>query len=536
MRESAKKYILYARKSSEAEDRQTISIDSQVQELERLAANKGIVIIETLREAKSAKEPGRPIFEAMLTMLRRGKADGIICWKINRLTRNPADGGNLQWMLQKGVIKHILTYERDYWPEDNALLMGVEMSMANQFIRDLSIDSQRGLRTKAEKGWFPGKAPLGYLHHPLKNKGEKEVINDPDKFELVKRGLKEVANGHLAPPQAYEEAVTKWGLTGRHGGKLSLSNWYSMLNNPFYYGEFEFPRESGKWYHGKHEPMISQAEYIKTQTILGRKGTTRGYKYTFPYRGILTCGTCGAMITAEHKVKRNKNGNVHPYIYYHAPNGETRIAPREWSTRKNWSDKSLSFLREISVPASFVEWALHYLKQTAPEEEKSSQIIRTQLERKEEEIDKRLSKLIDLKLGNLLTETEYAAKKQELLKEKEMLQETLSQPVPKTWLETFEETLSTAEDALQRFQKGDEKKRKEVVYNLGSNLCIKGKMFSVEAKNPVLFMKKIAKPVNTISRRFEPPDCGLDKSQLWAEYARTKPLLRGSGSNRRPSG
>lgn len=157
MQEKAQKYILYARKSSESEDRQMASIDSQIRELKELASEYNADIIEILTESKSAKEPGRPVFNQMLAKLRRGEADGILCWKLNRLARNPIDGGEISWLLQKGKVKHILTHGRSYYPDDNVLMMQVELGMANQYVRDLSTDAKRGLTNKAVAGWYPGK-------------------------------------------------------------------------------------------------------------------------------------------------------------------------------------------------------------------------------------------------------------------------------------------------------------------------------------------------------------------------------------------
>ncbi len=531
MLEKAKKYIIYARKSSESEDRQMASIDSQIRELKELATREGLNVIEVMTEAQSAKAPGRPVFNALLQKIRKQEADGIICWKLNRLARNPIDGGEIIWLLQTGVIAHIATQGRGHYPTDNVILLYVELGMANQFIRDLSTDAKRGLENKALAGWFPGKAPIGYLHNPLKKKGEKEVMCDPGKFEIVRKAFKGIASRLYTPPEAFRIATTEWGLTGRNNGRLSLSNWYSMLNNPFYFGEFEFPRGSGKWYHGRHKPMISQSEYLKIQAILGKKGTTRPKQYTFPYRGLLTCGSCGAMITAEHKTKRNKNGNVHCYIYYHCTKRRDPNCTEKVVEAQELERQIKEFLSEISIPASFVKWALKYLRETAPEEATAAVNFQKSLQQKDEALEKKLSKLIDLKLNELLSEEEYATKKQEILDEREGLKEVLKQPVAKSWLETLEETFSIAEDALKRFEEGEEDRQRELVGSLGSNLFIKSKKFAVEAKNPVLLMKKIAKPVQLISRRFEPPSNGLNEAQLWAEYARTNSLLRRQDSN-----
>jgi DNA invertase Pin-like site-specific DNA recombinase len=141
--QTANRYFLYARKSSENEDKQAASIPSQVDELKRLAKDHNLKIVDILTEEKSAKAPGRIVFGQMLQEIHEGKADGILCWKLDRLARNPVDGGNIAWMLQQGVIQHIQTFQKGYFPTDNVMMMSVEMGMANQFILDLSLNTNR---------------------------------------------------------------------------------------------------------------------------------------------------------------------------------------------------------------------------------------------------------------------------------------------------------------------------------------------------------------------------------------------------------
>ncbi|MDO8591200.1 MAG: recombinase family protein, partial [bacterium] len=98
------KYFLYARKSTDVEDKQVLSIESQLAELRTLAKHENLSISDEFIEKRSAKMPGRPIFNDMLSRIQTGEAQGIICWKIDRLARNPVDGGQIQWLLQQGVI------------------------------------------------------------------------------------------------------------------------------------------------------------------------------------------------------------------------------------------------------------------------------------------------------------------------------------------------------------------------------------------------------------------------------------------------
>ncbi len=227
------KYFLYARKSSEAEDRQVASIDSQINELTKIARRDNLEIVAILSESQSAKAPGRPVFNKMIDRIHKGEAQGIICWKLDRLARNPVDGGSINWMLQQGIIKHIKTYERSYYPTDNVLMMSVEFGMANQFIRDLSQNTKRGLRAKAERGWYPTFATLGYMHNPLKRKGEKEIIKDPERFDLVRKMFDLMLTGNYTPPKILEIATNEWGLRSRFGKKNCPKHYLPNLCRPF---------------------------------------------------------------------------------------------------------------------------------------------------------------------------------------------------------------------------------------------------------------------------------------------------------------
>src|SRR3989344_6764064 len=170
-------YFMYPRKSSESEDRQVQSIEDQVDRLKDLANSLNLEIKEIMPEAKSAKKPYcRPIFTEMMERIEKGEANGILCWQINRLSRNPIDSGKLSWSLQSGILKSIRTMDREYLPEDNVLIFSVESGVANQYILDLRKNVQRGIQSKLQKGWIPSGAPLGYLNTKSEVKGENYII------------------------------------------------------------------------------------------------------------------------------------------------------------------------------------------------------------------------------------------------------------------------------------------------------------------------------------------------------------------------
>src|SRR5690606_21181753 len=132
------RYRLYARKSTDTEDKQVQSLDDQIKVMKSVAKREGARLIGVpLRESKSAKRPyERPVFEELMQEIEDGKIDAIVCWKLDRLSRNPTDSGRMQQLLQDGKLKHILTAEKSYFPEDNAIVFSVEAGMSNQYIRE----------------------------------------------------------------------------------------------------------------------------------------------------------------------------------------------------------------------------------------------------------------------------------------------------------------------------------------------------------------------------------------------------------------
>ena len=298
-------YFIYCRKSSEAEDRQVLSIESQTRELEQLAEKLNLPIVEILTESKSAKAPGRPVFNEMMQRLYRGEASGIICWKLDRLARNSVDGGSIIWAIKQHGIK-VMTPAQNYAREDdNIILMYIEFGMAQKYVDDLSKNVKRGLKTKIENGWYPGVAPAGYLNHTDKLTGQNTLIKDPERFPLIRQMWEMMLTGLHTPPKILEIANTKWGFrtrpTRRMGGKpLARSAIYQLFTKPFYYGRFEYPVGSGTWHQGKHEPMVTEVEYNRVQILLGRNGNPRPQSHPeFAFTGLIRCGECDRMVTAD---------------------------------------------------------------------------------------------------------------------------------------------------------------------------------------------------------------------------------------------
>src|SRR3989344_275512 len=314
------KYFLYRRKSTD-DERQVLSLDSQRAEVLKRFPN--IKIVELLPESVSAHKPyKRPVFKEMIERLQKGEAQGVVAWHPDRLSRNPIDAAQIIYLLDVGLLKDLkfCSYGFENTPEGKMFLQ-ITMSQSKYSSDKLSKDVKRGINKKASMGWRSGKAPLGFLNTKTGIRGEQEIHKDPETFDLVRRLFEKMLTGNYTGPALLQYVNDTLGLRMPANKKFSMrklrtSGLYRILTNPFYYGWFEWPIRSGNWMPGKHKPMISEAQFDRIQFLLGRKGRPRPKTHKFAYTGLIKC-PCGAAITAEEKFKKQKNGKVHQYIYYH---------------------------------------------------------------------------------------------------------------------------------------------------------------------------------------------------------------------------
>ena len=152
-------YFVYLRKSTEEEDKQIQSIESQKGELmEKVIKPRNIPVLQWYFESKSAKLPGRPIFNEMMERIKQGEANHVIVWHINRLARNLKDGGDIMWLVEQNKLK-IITPTRVYDSEE-IVNFTHEFGQSAKFSHDLSRDVTRGLYNKVKKVFRQFMPPL----------------------------------------------------------------------------------------------------------------------------------------------------------------------------------------------------------------------------------------------------------------------------------------------------------------------------------------------------------------------------------------
>ncbi|GEM_PF-92678 len=310
------KYCLYARKSSESEERQALSIDSQIKEMYKIAERDNLLIIEVLTESHSAKSTGqRPVFNQMVENVKNGKYDAILTWAPDRLSRNAGDLGNLVDLMDNGKLLEIRTYGQIFKnsPNEKFLLM-ILCSQAKLENDNKSENVKRGLRAACERGWRPGVAPVGYSSSNRKDRPG-EIIIDKLRAPIIRLCFEKAAEGWSS------RRIVSWlrsiNFTTRNGAYLPLATVQTMLESTFYYGTFEYPEGSGKWYKGNHKAIITKGLFDRGRAqIDSRRTARRAERKSFGFTQHMHCGFCGSSVSAQEHFKKLKDGSQSRYVYY----------------------------------------------------------------------------------------------------------------------------------------------------------------------------------------------------------------------------
>lgn len=321
------RYCLYARKSTESDEKQALSIESQVKEMLSIADRENLEVIDIRRESHSAKDSGqRPVFKEILEDLRRGRFNGILTWAPDRLSRNAGDLGSVVDLMDEKKLHEIRTYGQQFKnsPNEKFLLM-ILCSQAKLENDNKSINVKRGLKTRCEMGLRPGPAIFGYLNEKHIDK-KCQVVLDPERAPIVKKMFEKVVYEKWSGRKIYQWLKFELNLKTRNGNKgLTLSNIYLILENPFYYGVFEYPKKSGNFYTGRHEPIITKELFDKVQSQIKTQTLRTQEPKEFAFIKMMNCGLCGSGITAEEKFKKLKNGDVNRHVYYSCSKSKDRF-------------------------------------------------------------------------------------------------------------------------------------------------------------------------------------------------------------------
>ena len=510
------RYILYVRKSTDTEDKQVLSIEAQLAELRKFAKDQNLFIIDEMIEKRTAKMPGRPVFNEMLGRIQNGEANGILAWHPDRLARNSIDGGQIIYLLDQTVLNFlrfpIFQFENT---SQGKFMLNIMFGQSKYYVDNLSENTKRGLRAKVRNGDFPSVAPFGYLNDTR----NKTIILDKRYAPLALEMFERYAKGNQTMEKIAIFLKENGAIT--RGGKLfSDDQVKAILQNPFYYGHFIY---GGEIHEGRHKPIVSKSLWDKVQVVIERRGHRQPTKGTpIAFTGLLRCGHCGMRITAETKRKTQKNGNSHTWTYYRCTRKHKMIKCVEPAVRENILIPQLSaLLGDYEMPTEVFAYMNDKIAESETAENAENLSVSEKLRGQIAHLIAKQKILLDSYLDQDIDRQTFLAKKSDILGEKKSLEDSLANITrnQNCWIEPMRNWLEIAKSICCLRESNDFDGQKAVLLEIfGSNLFLIGKSATPNPNQ------------NNLSPELKTALCPLSESHfcLWQKLKETKEKLAGN--------
>jgi site-specific DNA recombinase len=554
--------IIYCRKSAKPknhqerkEENKILSLESQEKELKALALKNGFNIIKIFKENESAYKKGRPDFNEMISLLEQGKADSILVWHLTRISRNSYDGGRIIYLLDEGILKSIITPQKTYQNTgEDKFILSIELAMAKKSSDDTSSFVKRDIQAKADKGEFPGKAPLGYLNIDkegriagnnfdskkqimLEEAGRplKRIEIDPIDGSIVKQIFIEASKGIHTLEGLCDIAYNLGLRANRSGTRIVKASLHRMLTNPFYYGAFLW---EGNLYTKdiKHEALITKELFDQVQTALGMKSFTKKEITDYMYPNLMVCGECESTISAQIQ----KGHRYYHCTHYKAKKKGIKCSQKKYYREEEIEEKLIELLKTVTIPQEFVEWGKSVIRENFDEEVKLNESQRLAQQNNVNLAKKKLHNLFQLKIspqnehGELLSDEEYLVEKNKLQTEihdgESILADTSQNE--RTWLDDCEEFFDFTSKLQEHFTNSSPEDKRIILQNIGKIVLNNGEM-AFKLKEPYLYAAEIVKVTNSFLEISEP-----QKGLQIDNNPKIEPLLNswrnGRDSNPRP--
>ena len=469
------KYFLYARKSTEEDDQQIMSIEAQLFELREFAQRENIEILEEFTESKSAKKPGREKFNYMIERIEDGEAEGILAWHPDRLARNSVDGGKIIYLVDIGKIVSLRfpTFWFEPTPQGKFMLQ-VAFGQSKYYSDNLIENINRGIRQKVRRGEWLTKAPFGYTN----NFKTRNIEPHPDISKIVVRAFEEFATSKYTMGSLALFLAEELGVETKNRTPLAKASIAQMLANRAYLG---FTHHHGEYFPGSFAPILEPTLFDAVQEVLRRRSRPRKSKvqHNFPFRGLLTCGECGSSITAQYA-----QGNGGQYRYYRCTK-KKGYCSQKYLQEKDLATQLQARLKSVALSDEQTSKMLGQVDEWQKDEVCSSQEIGQNLKIKQKETQAKLDKLVSLYIDGDVEKESYLVKKEELLKSKLSLANKLTDfGRGKNWLEPLRNWILDASKAEKLSHSDSFSDVKVFVQKIGSNPTLLDKTFSVSLKQP----------------------------------------------------
>ena len=414
------KYIGYCRKSTDEKEKQVLSIDQQIYELKEFALREKIEIVDFLIEKQSAKVTGRKIFGSLIERIEKGEIEGIVAWNPDRLARNSIDGGKIIYLIDEGKLKDLKfpTHWFDNTPQGKFML-SISFGQSKYYVDNLSQNVVRGLHYKLKLGVWPTIAPYGYKN----DRNTRGIVLEPKISKIIKISFDKFSRGEITTIKGAQNLFVKNNILGKYGKPVSFSKIKKLLSNPFYFGLMNYGKDSVM---GTHTPLVSKRNFDLVQEKLAKRDHKRPHTNNFPFTGFIKCAECGSYITAEKHFKNypKTRGEVE-YIYYRCTK-KKKTCSQLYINSNSLETQLRDLVGSLSLKEILANKLLEMLKK---DEAKSIKFAKHELDNLSFSLtktEKKLDKLLEGYLEELVDSANYQQKKKELLGVKTLIQEKIN--------------------------------------------------------------------------------------------------------------
>ncbi len=477
---SKPKYFLYARKSTEDDDKQVMSIEAQLFELREFAARENLEILAEFQESKSAKSPGREVFGEMMMRIEKMQGVGILAWHPDRLARNSIDGGRIIYAVDTTKIVSLRFPTFWFEPTPQGLFMlQVAFGQSKYYSDNLKQNVERGMRQKLRRGEWLTRAPFGYIN----NSRTRNIEPDPVKSRIIVRAFEEYAKGThtLISLGAF---LAEHGLTTKAGMPLAKASVKRILINRAYLG---FTKHRDEYFDGSFASILSPTLFETVQKQLATRATPRKSKqaHDFPFTGLFRCGECHSMITAQWAT--GKCGGK--YRYYRCTK-KSGYCSQGYLREDLLATQVKAQLQSVSLPEAWTEYMLTKTENWEHEEKHASSNRLEQMKQDMKSLETKLDTLIDLYLSGDIERETYLKKKDALMREKVSLQSKASsaRAERKEWVEPLRKWILDSKHAGFLGASTEYAEIRDFVRTFGTNPALRDKTISISFCPPSVFV------------------------------------------------
>jgi DNA invertase Pin-like site-specific DNA recombinase len=479
-------YFAYARVSTPRQGEKGVSLHEQRAAIERYAAIHSLEISSWFEEQQSASQTGRPQFLQMLQLLRKGAAQGVIIHKIDRSVRNLQDWVDVEKLADAGVEVRFANENVDLKTVGGRLSADIQAVIASHYSRNLREEVKKGLYGRLKQGYYPFRAPIGYLDQG----SAKTKVVDPMRGPLIEKAFTLYRSGIYSLPHLAETLHTA-GLLNLNGGTVSVNGLATILKNPFYVGLIRIYK-TGELYKGNHDPLVSTEVFEDVQDILAGKRVDRMANQVRLFSRIVRCGSCGYSLIAERQ-KGHVYYRCHDRAFKNPPKCPTTCVREEYL-----EDAVLTALRSVELNAEEVELAKAFLERIQQETETNRVATENALRLQADQLQTRVAKLTDFLIDGTVDKGVFEEKRKALFLEQAKITELLqgNSRGMATAQTKLAKTVELAKSASMLYRRAFLAEKRRLLKILLSNLTIVGKTVEIT----------LAPPYRTIAAREKSED------------------------------